>query len=159
MKLTDAMRLLYAAADDSDGCWIWPGTKLETGYGCLSLFRKSVFAHRFSWGLHNGPIPPGLCVMHVCDNPPCVNPAHLRLGTKAENLKDMYAKGRGRNGNLGKTHCVRGHEFTPENTLVGTTGRGCRQCKREYQREYMREWQRMRAAEKRLTDPSTLSRD
>lgn len=71
-------------------CWLWTGTKNQLGYGDFDNMR----AHRVSWTLANGPIPPGLCVLHQCDNPPCVNPAHLRIGTLKDNTMDAWAKGR-----------------------------------------------------------------
>lgn len=77
-------------------CWLWTGAKRDNNnYGCLVVNGKRILAHRFSWILHNGYIPKKMCVLHKCDNPPCVNPAHLFLGTQSDNMHDMYKKGRG----------------------------------------------------------------
>lgn len=80
---------------DGDGCWEWTGPRARGGYGILShgLLRR---AHRISWTLTNGPIPVGLWVLHRCDNPPCVRPEHLFLGTGADNIADRQKKKRGR---------------------------------------------------------------
>ena len=76
-------------------CWIWiAGTSNEDGYGA---FQEGA-AHRFSWTLHNSAIPEGMCVLHRCDNPPCVNPAHLFLGDNSANVADRMRKGRGYKG-------------------------------------------------------------
>jgi hypothetical protein len=77
-------------------CWLWVSPrKTPYGYGLLSMGRgKNIVAHRFSWELHNGPIPDGRWVLHHCDNPPCVNPAHLFLGDNRANYLDSVAKGR-----------------------------------------------------------------
>ena len=80
-------------------CWIWIGTRLPKGYGSFTSAQcDENRAHRVSWLIANGPIPPGLCVCHRCDTPPCVNPAHLFLGTKSENTKDRHSKGRSAQG-------------------------------------------------------------
>lgn len=82
-----------------NGCWIWAGRKVG-GYGALRSGRTAsgkhrwVRAHRLSWEIHNGPIPDGLQVLHGCDNPPCVRPDHLRVGTHADNMADKVARGR-----------------------------------------------------------------
>lgn len=75
-------------------CWTWTGSADRHGYGHLGIYTSKVKAHRFSWELHNGPIPIGLCVLHHCDYPPCTRPDHLFLGTMKDNTQDMLAKGR-----------------------------------------------------------------
>jgi len=81
----------------SDGCWIWLG-KTNKGYGVVIVRSHRVAtylgAHRVAWELAHGPIGDGLCVCHRCDNPQCVRPDHLFLGSNADNLADMRAKGR-----------------------------------------------------------------
>jgi len=74
-------------------CWVWTGER-SAGYGRIMIDPLPVGAHRFAWTLANGPIPDGLFILHACDNPPCVNPAHLRPGTDRENVGDMIARGR-----------------------------------------------------------------
>lgn len=76
-------------------CWEWSAGRNAQGYG-LFWFRGSMKrASRISWELHHGPIPDQLWVLHKCDNPGCVNPDHLFLGTRSDNMKDMHAKSRG----------------------------------------------------------------
>lgn len=78
-----------------DGCWEWRAATNPSGYGTFGLDRDRMMpAHRFSWDLHFGQIPDGLYVCHHCDNPPCVRPDHLFLGTALANTQDMDRKGR-----------------------------------------------------------------
>jgi len=76
-------------------CWIWKASaKNQFGHGSFSVGNKRKFAHRVSYELFVGPIPEGKCVLHTCDNPRCVNPGHLFIGTKKDNIKDALLKGR-----------------------------------------------------------------
>lgn len=92
---TPEERLWRNVSIQTEGCWEWLACKNPGGYGIVRLSDgKNILAHRLSWLSLVGPIPDGLCVLHHCDNPPCVRPDHLFLGTLAENNKDMTAKGR-----------------------------------------------------------------
>ena len=90
----------WAAITKTSECWLWTGTVHDQGYGTIQVRRRRenicyhIYAHRFSWELHNGPIPKGLFVCHKCDNPPCTRPDHLFLGTNIENMQDSLRKGR-----------------------------------------------------------------
>lgn len=75
------------------GCWPWTWATSH-GYGRLRVFGRPMYAHRLAYLLAHGPIPVGMLVCHHCDNPPCVNPAHLFLGTDSDNQQDKVAKGR-----------------------------------------------------------------
>ena len=123
----------FIEREPMSGCWIWTGMANEAGYGRYRPDgRKKVFAHRAAFEMHKGAIPDGAMVCHVCDNPACVNPDHLYLGSAADNMRDKVARGRSRNQNSVKTHCIRGHKLTPENTYGdkrwGSRG-GCRLCR------------------------------
>ena len=92
------MQRFFAKVDSTGGeqaCWLWTASMNCYGYGCFQVgTRKNVSAHRFAWALAHGPIPKGMCVLHRCDVPACVNQAHLFLGTQADNAADREAKGR-----------------------------------------------------------------
>lgn len=96
------MQRFWKYTKKSRRCWHWIGAKQDAGYGELWCWekRKYVGAHRVSWEIHNGPIPKGLSVLHKCDNPSCVNPKHLFLGTQKDNIRDGMKKGRIRLVNL-----------------------------------------------------------
>lgn len=79
-------------------CWLWTGGIRDRQYGSIRVREKMILSHRFSWVLHNGPIPTGLLVLHACDVPLCVNPLHLWLGTHKDNADDMRRKNRARKG-------------------------------------------------------------
>lgn len=75
-------------------CWEWTRGRTSRGYGVIRYGGKQTLAHRFSYEYYVGEIPKGKSVLHLCDNPPCVNPEHLVLGTQLDNMRDCMAKGR-----------------------------------------------------------------
>jgi hypothetical protein len=80
------------------GCWIWTGDIHADGYGLIKCNGRRLFAHRHSWRLHHGEIPPGMCILHKCDTPACVNPKHLFYGSRTDNITDCVNKGRNSKG-------------------------------------------------------------
>jgi len=100
LSLEEALRNYVTT---STGCWEWQGSRHARGYGRIGSRVAGVrAAHRAMWILKHGEIPNGMLVCHRCDNPPCINPDHLFLGTDLDNAKDRQAKRRGRNGLKGK---------------------------------------------------------
>jgi len=92
------LKRFWDKVDKSGDCWEWTGCRVH-GYGQMLIDGSGVKAHRLSWVMHNGEIPAGdhhgtMCVLHKCDNPGCVNPDHLFLGTHQDNMDDMSRKGR-----------------------------------------------------------------
>lgn len=146
MSHRDRFMAKVRPSDDPDACWEWAAYRKADGYGMFRLDGQSRLAHRVAYELFVGPVPDGLQLDHKCRNRGCVNPAHLEPVTSRENTmrgdSDSAAKARA-------THCVNGHEFTPENTYVwprdGT--RHCRTCKRARDLRYERERRRRAAGE------------
>lgn len=88
------MKLRKRSCLTENGCLEYTGYRNAWGYGRLRFMGKKWLAPRLSWYLSKGSIPEGLCILHTCDNPACINPAHLFLGTDKDNTKDAIAKGR-----------------------------------------------------------------
>jgi len=123
----------WSRVNKTASCWLWTGATVK-GYGYLKVPpspRRTMYAHRVVWCLRYGQPPNGMCILHRCDNPLCVNPDHLFLGTHADNMRDASAKGRAKNQNSNKTHCKRGHELSNESRYKDGR-RYCRECKQEW---------------------------
>lgn len=114
----------YVKKGSPSVCWPWLRRVNNAGYGMYG----SVLAHRFAYTQAYGEFDKKRMVLHRCDNPTCVNPGHLFLGSNATNMADKGRKGRCKNGNSYKKICKRGHPFTEENTYWYKGERSCREC-------------------------------
>ena len=131
-------------------CWDWQGEITWGKYGRISIRRKRVLVHRFSYELFKGKIPDGLEIDHLCRNRKCCNPQHLEAVTRSTNLS------RGHNHNRDKNHCPQGHPYSGKNMITRKNGsRECRQCtkvgikkweckNKDKMREYHRNYQRVK---------------
>jgi len=124
-KRTPFDRFVRRIAFGVSECWYWCGSRDASGYGRTSKKYGSTFAHRVSWQFSNGPIPDGMKVLHKCDVRNCVNPDHLFLGTQADNVADMIAKGRAR---FPKSR------FGEENPMSKLTKQDVLNIKKEYEK-------------------------
>lgn len=93
MSFLRALAKFQARVHKTDSCWVWTGYRFPSGYG-NTKWDGERYAHRFAYYVEHGPFPRGRHVLHTCDNPPCVNPSHLRLGSPQENVRDSVEKGR-----------------------------------------------------------------
>lgn len=120
---------------DSRGCWEWTGYRLPYGYGLFTIKERNKWkrrlAHRVSFSFFKHAIPEEIEVCHKCDNPSCVNPFHLFLGTRTDNARDSVLKNR--HFNKRKTHCPKGHLYDGENPYIANS-RICKTCKAEHGR-------------------------
>lgn len=93
----------YVVPGPASACWPWRGARDNKGYGAARVAGRALKAHRVAYEVAHGPIPAGLIVRHTCDNPPCCNPAHLEVGTHADNARDKAERGRSLRGELAST--------------------------------------------------------
>jgi HNH endonuclease len=128
----------WAKVDTTAGafaCWPWLGSRQNQGYGMVKATSENwSLAHRVSYEMAYGPLG-DLKALHHCDNPPCVNPAHLFAGTMADNTADMVAKGRNHIPPL-LSHCKRGHSLSGPNLVFWGGRRRCRACRLIHKHAY-----------------------
>ena len=124
------MTRFWAKVNKTDYCWLWTACKDKDGYGSFWYKGDMRPAHRIVYEFTYGGVSQGKLICHHCDNPSCVNPTHLFLGSHKDNAQDMLYKGRNSNQNKNKTHCIHGHELAGYNlmTVNRGTGRRCRIC-------------------------------
>jgi HNH endonuclease len=133
----------WSKVKKTDGCWLWESAlkirNPQKAYGHFRWDGKNRPAHRVAWEIANGkPFPDGMFACHHCDNPNCVNPDHIFVGTAKDNARDAVLKGRVR-GSKQEGYCIRGHALTPDNLYMSRRGdRVCRICKNSSRRHMRR---------------------
>lgn len=148
----------------TETCWLWTATaRSPMGHGGFYFKRKTLQAHRFAYEIWNGKIPDGLLVCHKCDNPPCVNPDHLFLGTHRDNTEDRINKGRilynwsgfkkypshTKRKRKQKEICIRGHNFRANEKFLPGGQRYCSICRKINDRNaYLRKTRRVNLSNK-----------
>lgn len=134
MIAESVVKRFWPKVNKTDGCWEWTGAKVGGGYGVLWIDGKNKTATSISLAIKTGSMPASQ-VLHSCDNPPCVNPEHLREGDQKENIAEAIAKGRFPQAYRfkHKTACPKGHPYDEKNTRryvdkIGKARRECRSC-------------------------------
>lgn len=114
----------------TDGCWLWSGTLTKQGYGHIRWKKRTLLCHRVSYCFFIAPFNKNICCLHHCDNPSCVNPNHLFLGTNKENMNDRDRKGRHVAWHLRQKECKNGHPYVHGsfNFELNQSGRPRRRC-------------------------------
>lgn len=139
-RIATPMEKFFKRVDKTSSCWLWTGRVDEWGYGRHSSTHgpQTVLAYKWLWESLNGPVPSGRQLDHLCRTPACVRPDHLEPVTpRVNNLRSDNVSGV----NARKTHCLRGHEFTAENTYWRRSGgRDCRACIRERRSIAHKKW-------------------
>ena len=129
-KQSEAERF-YSKVEKGETCWIWKGAKHPQGYGVFRSQGRLILAHRFSYMLAKGPLLPRKEIDHLCQNPSCVNPGHLELVTRHENIIRGVGPAVTAARQRSKTHCPKGHRYDLINTQFRKDGRRrCRECRR-----------------------------
>lgn len=120
MEISELMRERFHSKYEKspNGCWEWKSEKHKGGYGTIGFNGKTERASRLSYMIHKGEIPKGMHVCHTCDNPPCVNPEHLFIGTASDNAKDAERKGRLFRARGPQKMCRNGHDKTDPNNVI-----------------------------------------
>lgn len=120
--------------EPNTGCFIWTGSLFTGDYGRMWVRDKQIMAHRISYFIYKGKIPEDFVIDHICNNPSCINPEHLEAKTQKDNSNRCV--GSPTTVNAQKTHCIRGHEFSDENTKRGKNGRRCIKCTQKNQHDW-----------------------